>query len=89
MSLGPIGTILEKKLAQRFAPVELKVIDESSHHAGHSGAHREGESHFAVKIVADAFAGLSLVQCHRLVNETLAEELKQRVHALRISAKAP
>ncbi|VAV93258.1 Cell division protein BolA [hydrothermal vent metagenome] len=89
MSLGPVGLQMERKLKQRFAPVELNVIDESHHHAGHSGARPDGESHFKVKIVADAFAGQSLVQCHRLINETLAEELKERVHALSIQAKAP
>ncbi len=89
MSLGPVGLQMERKLKQRFTPVELNVIDESHHHAGHSGARPDGESHFKVKIVADAFAGQSLVQCHRLINETLAEELKERVHALSIQAKAP
>jgi len=89
MSLGPVGLQMERKLKQRFAPLELNLIDESHHHAGHSGARPDGESHFKVKIVADAFAGQSLVQCHRLINETLAEELKERVHALSIQAKAP
>jgi len=89
MSLGPVGLLMEKKLNDRFSPVELSVVDESSRHAGHSGARPDGESHFKVKIISDAFAGQSLVQCHRLINETLAEELKERVHALSISAKAP
>ena len=40
-----------------------------------------GESHFRVKIAADAFAGKMLVQRHRLVNEALAEELAGPVHA--------
>jgi BolA protein len=89
MSLGPVGIEMQRKLQQRFSPVELKVIDESHHHAGHSGARPDGESHFKVKIVAQEFAGQSLVQCHRLVNETLVEELKERVHALGIQASAP
>ncbi len=89
MSLGPVGLEMERKLTERFSPVELSVIDESHHHAGHSGARPDGESHFKVKITADAFTGQSLVQCHRMINETLAEELKERVHALSIQAKAP
>ena len=89
MSLGPVGLEMERKLRERFAPTELVVIDESHHHASHAGAHANGESHFKVKITADAFTGQSLVQCHRLVNEALAEELKQQVHALTIQAKAP
>lgn len=89
MSLGPIGMKMEEKLKQAFAPVELAIIDESHHHSGHSGTHEEGESHFKVKITAAAFADKPLVQRHRMVNEVLAEELKQRVHALSIVAKAP
>ena len=89
MSLGLVGAEMERKLQERFSPIVLKVTDESHHHAGHSGARPDGESHFKVEITAEAFAGQSLVQCHRLVNETLAEELKERVHALSIRAKAP
>ncbi len=89
MTLGPVGMEMERKLKEKFSPVELSLIDESHHHAGHGGTHEEGESHYAIKIVADAFAGQSLVKCHRMINEVLAEELKGRVHALRISAKAP
>jgi BolA protein len=35
------------------------------------------------------FAGKSRVDRHRLVNDTLAAELKGRVHALAIQAYAP
>ena len=48
-----------------------------------------GESHFRVKIKADAFRGLSRVQQHRQVNAVLALELKNRVHALAIEASVP
>lgn len=89
MTLGPIGTLIHDKLAKRFDPVELEVIDESHHHAGHSGAHVDGESHFRVKITAAEFSGLPMVKCHRLVNEALAEELKERVHALALKTSAP
>lgn len=89
MTLGPIGRTIHEKLTRRFNPINLRVIDESSHHAGHSGAHAEGESHFKVQIVAQEFSGQSLVQCHRLINEALAQELEERVHALSISAKGP
>ena len=89
MSLGPVGQRLTQKLTDAFSPVELEVIDESHKHAGHVGARPEGETHFRVEIVAEAFDGKSLVQRHRMVNQTLAEELADRVHALSISAKGP
>jgi BolA protein len=87
--LGPVGQRITKKLVQSFAPAALEVIDESHQHAGHSGARPDGESHFRVRIVAEAFRGKSRVEQHRMVNAALAEELKERVHALAIQAAAP
>lgn len=89
MALGPTGTIIKDKLTRAFQPQSLDVIDESHLHAGHAGSHPEGESHFRVKIVSQAFAGKSRVDTHRMVNATLADELKSRVHALAIQAAAP
>jgi BolA family transcriptional regulator, general stress-responsive regulator len=89
MDLGPVGRTLEKKLKAAFNPQSLSVIDESHQHAGHSGAHAEGESHFRVKIMAEAFRGQSRVNQHRLVNQVLATELCARVHALALETSAP
>lgn len=89
MSLGQVGQRITQKLTDAFNPAELEVIDESHKHAGHAGARPEGETHFKVTIVADAFDGASLVQRHRLVNQALADELADRVHALTISANGP
>jgi BolA family transcriptional regulator, general stress-responsive regulator len=89
MDLGPVGKNLEEKLQAAFNPQSLSVIDESHQHAGHSGAHAQGESHFRVKIMAEAFRGVSRVQQHRLVNEVLALELRSRVHALALEISIP
>jgi len=80
-----VAKIVEKKLHTAFCPTALEVIDESHLHAGHAGAKPEGETHFRVKITSEAFAGLSRIQCHRLVNEALAEELNGPIHALAIT----
>lgn len=82
--LGAIGLKLHAKLQAALAPHALQVIDESNQHIGHAGAHPSGESHFRVRISSQAFAGKSLVQKHRMVNEAVSEELKTRVHALAI-----
>lgn len=89
MILGLVGKTMEAKLQTAFRPVSLQVIDESSHHAGHSGARPDGESHFRVKIVAAMFQGKSRVETHRMINAALAAELRERVHALAIEASAP
>jgi BolA family transcriptional regulator, general stress-responsive regulator len=88
IQLGPIGQIMRDKLAAAFNPSILELIDESNQHHGHVGAHPSGESHFRVRIAADGFKGQSRVNQHRMVNAVLAEELKQRVHALAIEVKA-
>ena len=87
MALGPVGQKICDKLEAALEPHSLEVIDESHLHAGHSGARPDGESHFRVKVVAEAFEGKTPLTRHRMINEILAEELKERVHALAISAK--
>lgn len=89
MTPGPVGQTISAKLRDAFAPEHLDVIDESHQHAGHAGARPDGESHFRVKIVAEAFRNKSRVEQHRMVNKVLAEELRERVHALAIQAAAP
>ena len=80
---------ISRKLTETFAPLSLKVLDESHHHEGHAGHRPGGETHFRVYIVADAFRGKSRIARHRMINETLAAELKSGVHALAIHAAAP
>ena len=71
---------IEQKLADRFALAHLEVRNESGGHNVPAGS----ESHFKVVLVAPEFAGHRLLARHRLVNETLAEELAGSVHALAI-----
>ena len=84
-----VADTIRRKLTERFAPLRLDILDESHRHAGHAGARPGGESHFAVTIVAAAFAGASRVARQRLVYETLAEELASGVHALSLKTAAP
>ena len=77
-------------LAEALRPEALAVIDESHQHAGHMGSRAGGETHFRVRVTAEAFAGRSRIDRHRMVNALLAEELKpDGVHALAIEARAP
>jgi stress-induced morphogen len=47
------------------------------------------EDHWSAEIVSSGFAGLSLVQRHRLVMAALAEEMKGPIHALTLEVKTP
>jgi BolA family transcriptional regulator, general stress-responsive regulator len=80
---------MRRKLTDRFAPIELEIVDESHRHAGHAGARPGGETHFAVTIVSPAFTGLTRVARQRLVYQTLADELAAEVHALSLTTLAP
>ncbi len=84
-----VADTIHKKLTRRFDPLRLDVVDESHYHAGHTGVRPVGETHFTVTIVSDAFAGESRVARQRLVYQTLAEELADRVHALALTTLTP
>jgi BolA protein len=84
-----VEATMREKLLGRFQPTRLEVINESHLHAGHRGSPGTGESHFRVLIVSAQFAGKSRLQRHRLVNEALAAELKDKVHAIALELRAP
>ncbi|MDB6085585.1 MAG: BolA family transcriptional regulator [Gammaproteobacteria bacterium] len=79
---------LREKLVARFAPVQLEIEDESHLHAGHAGA-AGGHGHYRVRIVAEAFRGMSAVARHRLVYAALGDMLDTDIHALAIEALPP
>jgi len=76
-------------LTDRFDPDDLRVVDESARHAGHAGARAGGETHYAVLLVAAAFAGLSRVDRSRAVHEALAAEFAGGLHALALTLRTP
>jgi BolA protein len=84
-----IRELIERSLRDGLTPERLLVIDESAAHAGHAGHREGGESHFRVRILAPAFAGLSRVERHRRVNALLKPAFDRGVHALAIEAAAP
>jgi len=83
-----VADTIRDKLAQRFQPTRLVIVDESHRHVGHPGARPGGETHFAVTVVSAAFAGLNRVARQRLVYETLTDELATQVHALSLTTLA-
>jgi BolA protein len=79
---------IEERLRSIFAPTALKVMDDSSKHVGHAGARPEGQTHYSVEIIAEAFRGKSRVESHRMVYDALNGMFEEGLHALAISAKA-
>jgi BolA protein len=71
---------IEQKLNDGLACTHLEVINESNSHNVPPGS----ESHFKVVVVSHAFEGQRLIARHRRVNQILAEEFQQGLHALAI-----
>ena len=88
---------IEENLQTALNPQRLEIINESHLHAGHhhtsDGHHAqfdgEGETHFRVRIVSEAFAGKSRLDRHRAINAVLKPQLDAGLHALAIEASAP
>ncbi|NIZ12347.1 BolA family transcriptional regulator [Phaeobacter sp. HF9A] len=78
---------IERALQAAFAPRDLQVVDDSDSHRGHAGHDGRGESHFNVRIRADAFDGLSRVAQHRAVHKALGD-IVPRIHALALDIGA-
>jgi BolA family transcriptional regulator, general stress-responsive regulator len=73
-------------LTREFTPHFLEVVDESHHHAGHSGARPGGETHYHVTIKATCFLGQTRVKMHRAVNTAMQKEFDSGLHALGVTA---
>ncbi|MCB1451632.1 MAG: BolA family protein [Nitratireductor sp.] len=81
---------LTEKLHNAFAPERLEVINESHLHAGHQEKFDgSGETHLRIRIVAEAFRGMSRLQRHRAINALADAEMAAGLHALAIEAAAP
>jgi len=73
-----IEITIEQKLLSAFSPLHLDVINESNQHNVPPGS----ESHFKVVIVSNNFEGERLIKRHRAINQILANELSEHIHAL-------
>ena len=76
---------IEKRVGEFFNPTHFEVLNESNKHNVPPGS----ESHFRVIIVSDKFNGLMLLKRHQMVNELLADLLKNKIHALALVTKTP
>jgi BolA protein len=76
-------------LVAAFSPAEVEVVDDSHRHVGHAGAAPGGETHYTVRVVSPAFAGMGRVARSRAVHEALAGEFAGGLHALALVLKTP
>lgn len=89
LATAPIVDRITARLTAALNPTQLHVSNDSASHAGHMGDDGTGETHFSVMIESPAFSGQSRVARQRLVNQALADLLRDHIHALAIKAHAP
>lgn len=80
-----VQQIIEQRINQQLTPLYLEVRNESHMHSVPPGS----ESHFKVTVVSEQFIGKPLIARHRLLNETLAQELAGPIHALALHTLTP
>ncbi|KAF5727926.1 hypothetical protein HS088_TW21G00066 [Tripterygium wilfordii] len=83
---------MKAKLQSPLKAMLMEIEDVSYQHEGHAtvrNANGGKETHFNTKIVSPKFEGQSLVKWHRMVYDTLNNELSSGLHALSIVAKTP
>ncbi len=69
---------IEESLRQCFPDAMIRVLDTTG-----------GGDHFDVEIVAPQFAGLSMIEQHRLVYDALGDKVGYEIHALGLRTRAP
>ncbi len=69
---------IETTLADRFPGADIAVRDTTG-----------GGDHFHVDITSDRFAGLSMIEQHRLVYSELGERVGHEIHALGLTTRKP
>lgn len=79
---------IRSALQLALQPQQIEIEDDSHLHAGHAGA-ASGRGHFTVLVVAEAFAGKSLVARHRMVYAAVDALMQTDIHALSIRALTP
>lgn len=87
--IGPVAREITARLTDALQPTQLRLTDDSEKHRGHGGYNPAGESHFSLLVVSPRFEGQSRVARQRMVYAALGDLMRERVHALSITAKAP
>ncbi|KIY44433.1 bola domain protein [Fistulina hepatica ATCC 64428] len=89
---GPVEQSIRAKLTASFSPGLLEIRNDSHKHRHHTAMRTgdnaaNGETHFFVRIAADAFRSKSPIERHRMVNGVLEEEFKNGLHSLSLKVE--
>lgn len=82
---------MRTKLEAAFAPADVTIRNDSSKHAHHAAmvasGGGNGETHFFVEVISNAFEGMPQIKRHRAVNALFAEEFANGLHALSLRTR--
>jgi len=76
---------IEKTLQERLEAVSINIQDDSANHFGHQPG---DPAYLTIEVVSPLFKGKSLVQQHKMVYDSLREELRGQIHALSLKTRA-
>ena len=76
--------VIEKKLKEKINFEKLEIIDNSHKHKGHKFFSKE-KYHLHLKIKSLYLKSISRLSAQKIIMNILKEELKTKIHALKIS----
>jgi BolA family transcriptional regulator, general stress-responsive regulator len=82
---------VRQRLIDELGATEVTIVDNSAQHAGHTGntsGFTDG-THLEITVTSPKFAGLNIIDQHRLVHKALKQEMAERIHALVLSTHTP
>lgn len=77
----------EESITQKLSvlkPQYLKITNDSHLHHNHLSSPNNGQSHFTIEIAAQSIADKKLLEQHKIINNLLAEEFDNGLHALSV-----
>ncbi|TFK68669.1 bola-like protein [Pluteus cervinus] len=90
-TLGPVEESIRTKVQLLLAPTALRITNNSWQHRHHTAMRDQGggngETHFSVEVVSDAFTGKTTMQRHRMIYAALSDEFAQGLHALSLKTR--
>ena len=86
-TINTIKTTLQEKIGATIVEIDDRS-DLHKHHQGRMNA-PVGSGHYDAIVVADSFAGKTMMQQHRIVYEALAEQMQTTIHALSLKTYTP
>ena len=73
-----------EKLERAFEGAQVEVMDTSAGHESHNALYN-----IMVSVLWSGFEGKTLIEQHQMVHEVLKDDLKTKVHALRLKTCTP